>query len=265
MEDRFRLPLVSILITVFNGELYLSTCLNSLLSQTYTDLELIVVDDGSDDGTPFILNRMAESDSRVKVHFPGRIGRARALNYGLSKSNGDFIAINDTDDYSKPDRIEKQVNFMIAHPEIGLLGSAKEVHDRDKVWKDQVPITDKEIKRAFALGQPIQHSTVMFRKSVLEEVGGYNERIPFLLDRDIFIRVGRISKLHQLADHLIILNRSSNQYFRNKYKGIQRNWMSTRYQLKAVAWFRLSPLLYMEIIAKFIYGNINQIFKSKKI
>lgn len=257
-------PLVSVLITAYNAENLLSIAVKHLTEQTYRNIEIVVVEDGSKDRTSAIIKDLAAFDSRIKPFFPGRLGRAKALNFGLSKCQGEFVAVNDADDFSMPERIEKQVQFMNSHPEIGLLGSSKEIHEGKKVWRDKVPGSDVEIRQAFAYGQPIQHSTVMFRREVLNQVGGYNEGIPFLLDRDIFIRVARISKLHQLRDHLIILNRSKNQYFRNRYTGIQRSWMSTKYQLKAVWYFHLNQLLYIKIILKFLYSLLIQITKSNK-
>jgi len=121
---------------------------------------------------------------------------------------------------------------------------------------DEVIIYDCDLRRAFIKGQPIQHSTVMFRKEIIDQVGGYNEHIKFLFDRDIFLRVAKITKMHQLEDVLITLNRSSNQYFKNKFAGIERNWMSTKYQLKAVSQFNFSTYYKLDILVKFLWSII---------
>ncbi len=255
-------PLVSILITAYNAEDYLEYALDALISQTYQNMEIVIVDDGSIDSTPSIMTRKASEDKRIKVYFPGRLGRAKALNYGLNHCQGEYVAVNDADDYSKHDRIERQLAFMEVNPEVGLLGTAKEIHQGVKTWTDNVATEDHIIRELFAHGQPIQHSSAMFRRSLMEKVGGYNEKISFLLDRDIFLRIGRISRIQQLNDPLIILNRTENQYFKHRYKGFQRSWMSTKYQLKAVYYFGLSPLLYLNILIKFIYKNILIIIKA---
>lgn len=256
-------PLVSILITAYNAEDYLECTLDALISQTYRTIEIVVVDDGSVDATPSIITRKAIDDKRIKAYFPGRLGRAKALNYGLSQCVGKYVAVNDADDYSKHDRIERQLAFMEKNPEVGLLGTAKEIHEGVKTWTDNVATEDRIIRELFAHGQPIQHSSAMFRRSLMEKVGGYNEKISFLLDRDIFLRIGRICRIHQLNEPLIILNRTENQYFKHRFKGIQRSWMSTKYQLKAVYYFGLSPILYLNILIKFVYKNILLIIKAK--
>lgn len=243
-------------MTCYNSENSLKHSVDSLVNQSYQNLEIIIVDDGSSDRTPKILEAISKFDKRIKTYFPGRVGRGKALNYGLSKCSGQFIAVNDADDYSKPDRIEKQVDFLNQNPAVGLLGGRKEIAEGDKIWIDEVIIYDCDLRRAFIKGQPIQHSTVMFRKEIIDQVGGYNEHIKFLFDRDIFLRVAKITKMHQLEDVLITLNRSSNQYFKNKFAGIERNWMSTKYQLKAVSQFNFSTYYKLDILVKFLWSII---------
>jgi len=257
-------PLVSILITTYNCKEILSPTLQSLLGQSYPSIEIIVVEDGSTDGTAELLAELTEQYQSIHAYYPGRLGRAKALNYGLSKCQGKYVAINDADDFSRPSRIEKQVAYLENTPEVGLLGTGKEVKEGTKKWVTPVLTRDDEIRKFFAKGQPIQHSTVMFRKVLLDQIGGYNEKIPFLLDRDIFIRMAKITKLHQLSEPLILLNRSNQQYFKNKYTGLHRSWMSTKYQLKAITAFGFSPLLKLEVIAKFIYHISLETWKNLK-
>lgn len=249
-------PLISVLITTYNCEYFLKATLDSLLNQTFEDFEIIIVEDGSDDSTPEILKKMAEFDNRIKPFFPGRLGRAKALNYGLAHCKGQYLAINDADDLSKPNRFEKQIEFLDEHSEVGLLGTGKEVHQGEKKWVSEIPVTDKEIRRHFVKGQPIQHSSVMFRKEVVDKVGGYNEDIEFLLDRDIFLRVAEHTKMYQINEPLITLNRSDKQFFIHKFKGFERTRMSARYQLMAVDQFGFTPWLKLEIIAKLWYRAV---------
>lgn len=173
--------LVSFLVTAYNAERYLDKTMDSLLEQTYPNIEIVVVEDGSNDKTAELLVAKAENHITIKAYFPGRLGRSKALNFGLSKCRGTYIAVNDADDFSKPDRVQKQVDFLRAHPEIGLLGGRKEITEGGKTWVDEVIVSDEDIRRAFVNGQPIQHSTVMFRKEEVDKVGGYNEKIKFLL------------------------------------------------------------------------------------
>ena len=255
-------PLVSFLVTAYNCENYLEDTLRSLMAQTFSNIEIIVVEDGSTDNTKIILQQVSEQDERIKPYFPGRVGRAIALNIGLKNCKGKYIAINDADDFSKPNRVEKQLEFLENHPSIGLLGSWKEIHENGEISIDEKPINDSDIRMAFAYGQPIQHSSVMFRAEVLKKVGGYNEKIPFLLDRDIFLRVAKHTSLYQLPEPLIILNRSDQQYFKNKYKGLKRIWLSTRYQVKAIYQFKLPFRLYGVVVARFFYSAALSTYRS---
>ena len=243
-------------MTAYNCENFLEKTLECLLNQTFQDFEIVVVEDGSDDSTREILRKRSKADSRIRVFFPGRLRRAKALNFGLGKCQGKYLAINDADDFSKPTRFAKQIAFLESHPEVGLLGTGKEVHDGDNKWVSTIPVTHEEICRHFVKGQPIQHSSVMFRREIVDLVGGYNENISFLLDRDIFLRVVQHTKLHQLDEPLIILNRSNKQFFIHKYKGMERARLSAKYQLMAISQFGFSPFLKLEIWLKLWYRAI---------
>ena len=126
------------------------------------------MDDGSTDNTVTILKIYGLKDIRLKLLFPGRLGRGKALNYGLSHCKGNYVAINDADDWSKNYRLEKQINFLNNHPEIGLLGGRKEILENGNVTLSNVITDDQLLRCALTQGQPIQHSTVMFRKNILE-------------------------------------------------------------------------------------------------
>ena len=116
-------PAVAVIMTVYNGETYLAEAIESVLAQTRVDFEFTIVDDGSDDGTPAILAE-AEKDPRVRVIRAGRMGRARALNVAWKNGSAPYVANLDADDLAEPQRLERQLEFMKSHPDIGLLGTA---------------------------------------------------------------------------------------------------------------------------------------------
>lgn len=247
------LPLVSFLVTAYNSEKHLETTLNSLLKQTYNHIEIIIVDDGSKDGTVEILKRFVQRHERVNAFFPGRLGRAKALNYGLSQCNGKYIAVNDADDISMSNRIEKQVQFLEGSREYVLVGSRMYIHNaisgkRNELYSDDArPVTDGEIRKAFLRGQPIQHSSVLMNAGVVKQIGGYNESINFLLDRDIFLRLAQHGKLHNLEEVLISLGRSDQQYFRTTFNGRERIIQDYKYRIEAARIFKASSLLKVKI------------------
>jgi glycosyltransferase involved in cell wall biosynthesis len=117
-------PKVSVVTSVYNGEPYFDRAIPGILAQTFDDFEFIVVDDGSTDGTLEKLKELARGDSRVRVFSPGRLGAAAAYNFGVAQASGEYIARQDFDDRSYPDRLRLQAAFLDAHPDVGMVGGS---------------------------------------------------------------------------------------------------------------------------------------------
>lgn len=230
-------PLVSVLITSYNAMPYLTKAVDGIINQKYTNWELIIIDDHSNDSTLEYLNSIKNEKIITKIN--PKKGRGSALNYGLEYCNGKYIAINDADDYSFPDRLTKQVEFLELNPEIGLVGThsiLKNYSTGEEILHNR-PIDEQGIKKAFTNGQPIQHVTVMMRKKIIEDIGGYNENIKFLFDRDIFLRIAAVSKLANLKDILVEVGHHDNRFFYYQFKGFEREWLSFKYKAKAIQMF----------------------------
>ena len=257
-------PKVSFLITVLNGEQHIRPTLCSILNQDYKSIDVVVIDDGSTDNTVSIIKSLQENNKQIKLFTPGRLGRGRALNFGLKQCSGNYIAINDADDISKPNRISKQLEYMFIHPECGMLGSNFDIaiEKTGEIKHCSNPLSDNDIRKTLTQQQALQHSTVMFRKEVLEQVGGYSEKIPFLLDREIFIRVAQVTKAANLADRLVIINRHRNQFFNHGFKGFHRNWMHMRMCLKAIQAFGFPKYQLIRPIATFLRNTAAVLFYS---
>src|SRR3712207_4685936 len=116
-------PPVSVVVPVYNTERYIAETIDSILKQTFTDFELIVIDDGSKDRSPDILRELAAKDSRIRLTVRENRGIVRTRNELLEQCRGKYMAVNDSDDLSMPDRLAKQVAYMESHPECVLLGS----------------------------------------------------------------------------------------------------------------------------------------------
>ncbi len=116
-------PSVSVLMPIYNAELTLAEAVESILAQTFTDFELIVVDDGSTDGSLQMLQKFAHRDTRIRIISRPNTGIAGALNEAMDAARGEFLARMDADDISLPARFEKQVAFLQEHPDVVLLGS----------------------------------------------------------------------------------------------------------------------------------------------
>ena len=118
------MPLVSVIMPVYNGEKYLAEAIDSILVQTFTDFELLIVDDGSQDNSAEIIRSYVKRDSRIRFFQQEQNeGSANARNRGIANAKGEFIAAMDCDDVSLPERLQKQVDFLESHPEIGALGT----------------------------------------------------------------------------------------------------------------------------------------------
>jgi glycosyltransferase involved in cell wall biosynthesis len=197
-------PAVSILMSVRNGAPWVRDAVESALAQTASDLEVIVIDDGSTDATPDLLATLR--DSRLTVERRSPRGLAASLNRALALARAPLLARLDADDVALPERLARQRAFLDAHPEVGLLGAgAREVdaHGRD-VGIVTPPAEDAAIRRALIRANPFVHSSVVMRRSVVERAGGYDERLAVAQDYDLWMRMSRITRLANLPAPLVI-------------------------------------------------------------
>lgn len=186
-------PLVSVYMTVRNGEKWVTHAIRSIQFQTLREWELVVVDDGSTDNTLGILKTFAESDRRIRVIPTGGLGRGAALNLALQHCNADFVANLDADDLAHPYRLEIQHRIARKHPEFSLLASKSIIieGENDPEW---VPISKElplvsDVTEKLVYYNPINHSSVFAHREVLLRVGGYNETLRSHLDYDLWVRL----------------------------------------------------------------------------
>ncbi|WP_339136388.1 MAG: glycosyltransferase [Candidatus Electrothrix sp. GW3-4] len=156
---------VTLLLPVYNGERYLRETLQSLLSQTYTDFELLIVDDGSTDSSADIIRRFADPRIRLLKN-PERLKLSGALNRGMKEAKGRYIARMDADDIALPRRLQQQFAYMEAHPEVGMCGTAIEIFGKDHPRRDVYPATSDAIRAYGLFDCPFCHPSVMMRKGM---------------------------------------------------------------------------------------------------
>jgi glycosyltransferase involved in cell wall biosynthesis len=192
---------ISIILTVHNDVQYIGESIESILKQTYKDIELIVVDDGSTDGTPELVAEI--QDSRVRLLRPGRVGRGRALNIGIEECIGDLVVIQDSDDISHPRRLEVQAYLMCRISAISLLGTEYLVLRSSgyPVWPTvpDFPVEVREVTELLAFYNPVLHSSWMVRRDILKEIGGYEQERKSMFDYSLLVRA--VSKGHRI--HLV--------------------------------------------------------------
>ena len=202
------MPQVSVVTSVYNGEEYLEECVDSILSQTFQNFEYIILNNGSTDGTARILQQY--TDPRLRIIHQENLGISRSLNKGINLSNSDLIARLDADDFSSPQRLEKQVIFMEKHPDIVLCGSRWLELIGEKLCKQIVDFveTDQAIKKSMSLFNPFSHSAVIFRKKAFLTTGGYSERFKYTQDYDLWVRMLAFGKTLILKEELAVVRMS---------------------------------------------------------
>ena len=196
-------PAVSVLMGVRDGAPWVTGAIESILGQTLADLELVVVDDGSTDDTPELLARVR--DPRLVVERQAPAGLTRALGRALARARAPLVARLDADDVARPDRLERQHAFLAAHPEVGLLGTAARVVDEAgrEVGTIRPPEDDATIRRALMRRNPFVHSSVMARRSLVTQVGGYDPSFPVAQDYDLWLRLSPLTRMANLPEALV--------------------------------------------------------------
>jgi glycosyltransferase involved in cell wall biosynthesis len=207
-------PAVSVLMPVRNGELFLAEAVASILSQTLADLELVVLDDGSTDSTPRILDRIAAGDPRVVVHRrePGR-NLSQVLNLGAELAKAPLLARLDADDVALPDRLRLQSEFLAAEPKIALLGGQALLIDANgrEFGEAAYPLHDDELQAALRKGNPFVHSAMTMRREAFEAVGGYRVNFDHAEDFDLWLRIAGEHRIANLPDVVVKYRVHGNQ------------------------------------------------------
>jgi glycosyltransferase involved in cell wall biosynthesis len=199
-------PAVSVVMSVHDGERHLAAAIDSVLAQTFRNLELIVIDDGSTDSSPAILAGYAAGDERVRVYHQENVGLAVALNRAVSYARTPLIARLDADDIARQCRLELQLAHLAEKPEVGVLGGAVSFIDEGgrEFAETRYPATDAEIRQAFPVTTPFVHSAVTMRREHFEAVGGYRPALPHAEDLDLWLRLSALTQLANLSETVVL-------------------------------------------------------------
>jgi len=197
-------PQVSVLMAVRDGLPWVREAVASVLTQTLAALELVVVDDGSTDGTGEWLEGVA--DARVRLARQSPAGLTAALARASALARAPLLARLDADDAALPARLELQRVFLGAHPEVGLLGTAAREVDADgrELRTLRPPAEDAALRHLLVRLNPFVHSSVMMRRSALDEAGGYESAPPVAQDYDLWMRMSRVTRLACLPEVLVV-------------------------------------------------------------
>lgn len=198
-------PRISVILPVYNGAASLAVAIRSVLDQTFGDFELLLLDDGSTDTTAEVVRGF--DDPRILYHHHANRGLAATINRGIELARGEYIARQDHDDISRPERFARQVAFLDAHPDCGLLGTSAEI------WSEvgptgrhhDHPADDLHLRFDLLFDNPFVHSSVMLRRSAVLETGAFatsKDRQPE--DYEYWSRLSRRWKVANLAERLLV-------------------------------------------------------------
>jgi glycosyltransferase involved in cell wall biosynthesis len=194
------LPSISVVMPVYNALPYLDESINSILNQTFTDFEFVILDDASTDGSTEILRRWAQEDRRIRLYVgESNLGPTGSSNFVVKAARAPLVARMDADDISFPDRLRKQWEAMQSHHEVALLGTLSDGITTDGRYV--LPVDRWQLARRSNL-QPCAHGSIMFRREIFDQVGGYREECAGWEDFDLFSRIRQKGRIFVLTDAL---------------------------------------------------------------
>lgn len=199
-------PTISVALTVYNSDRYLSRCLDSILNQTFADFEFLIIDDGSTDQSLRILRDYATQDPRIRLTHQANLGIPKTRNALLQQATGDFVAVMDADDVALPDRFAQQVDFLRSYPDVVCVGSAVDWIDESDRYLGHCPMPEQneEIQRLLVGGiSMLHHPCTMVQRAAMLQVGGYDESMVASSDLDLWLRLGEIGQLANLPQTLL--------------------------------------------------------------
>jgi len=218
------IPIITVLMAVYNGEKCLNHTIESILNQTFTDFEFLIINDCSTDRTVDVIR--SYNDNRICVHNnETNIGQTESLNVGLNLAKGKYIARMDADDYAMPKRLERQYNYITEHPEYSVVGTdclvIDESNAKRSISKGHSKYEDIILK--LLTGSPINHVSVLMNREDITNVGGYNCEYRIIADLDLWSRLVRKGyKITTLHDVLSAYRLSGGSYsYRNNAKAVK--------------------------------------------
>ena len=198
-------PAVSVLMPVYNAGRFLAPALDSILAQTFSDFELIAIDDGSDDGSGGVLAQFAARDPRIRIFNQPNQGIVATLNRALELARAPLVARMDADDVSRPDRFAKQVAFLDHNPHVSVVSGAIDVIDEGDVYvrTEVFPTLPALIEGELLYRSCVNHPAVMGRTAVFRSVGGYRKIVQYAEDYDLWLRISEAGQIANLPDVLL--------------------------------------------------------------
>ena len=206
-------PFVSVVLPTRNRIDTLRSAISSVLAQTYSPMEIILVDDFSNPKTKKEIEELAQEDVRIRiVRNEENLGFVRSINKGIRGSRGEYIArLDDDDSWCDPKKLEKQVVFMEQHREYVLVGGGLIRVDGDgrEIVRQLFPETDEAIRATMLITDPFVHPAVLFRKKDVQRAGGYDEKFHYSQDWELWMKLGKLGKYYNFQEYFVRYLQSS--------------------------------------------------------
>ena len=199
-------PIISVIMSVYNGIPFLKESIESILSQTFTNFEFIIIDDCSSDNSLSTIKNYAQIDERiVYIENSKQLQLTKSLNIGMQVATGKYIARQDADDISLPNRFKSQIDYMETNTKVGVLGtSAEYINEKDKsILLSRRPTNKTFLKWKLLFGNPLIHSSVIFNSELVKRIGGYDPKFVRSQDYALWSKFSNITDISQLPDILI--------------------------------------------------------------
>ncbi|CAH0495752.1 hypothetical protein NVSP9465_00761 [Novosphingobium sp. CECT 9465] len=208
-------PAVTVAMSVYNCQRFLDAAIASVRRQTFSDFEFLILDDGSTDGSVDIAHHHAAQDSRIRVIARENRGLIASLNELLKEARAPLFARMDADDICRQDRFARQVAFLDAHPDHGVIGTwTEDIDEFDRPFvttAPEHPVTCEDVLAVIEQRSPLSHPTIMARRDILRAVGGYHVAYRHCEDYDLWLRLASVTKLANIPERLLSYRHYANQ------------------------------------------------------
>ncbi len=252
-------PRISVVMPNYNAEKYIAEAIESILNQSFSDFEFIIIDDGSSDKSWKIIQEYTKKDKRiVAIKNEKNLKICKTLNKWIELARWEYIARMDSDDISHPERLEKQVKFLDKNLEVGIVGANIDMIDEDwKVYsKRKYHFNDSEIRKYIFRYSPFCHPVVMIRKSILEKSRNYDPDLVYAEDYDLYFRIWMYSKFANLNESLIKYRMFENNSTTKKLKQMEKCTLFIRKKAEKKYGYKMTLLdriyYYLQCISMFI-------------
>ncbi len=236
------MPKVSVLMPNYNWWAYLGGAIESIISQSFTDFEFIIIDDGSTDDSWDIISSYAEKDTRiVAVKNDENLRICKTLNKWLLLSKWEFIARMDSDDISLPNRLEEQANFLTNNSDVGIVWWNIEMfNEKGPIWKREYHVDDTSIRKHIFRYSPFCHPAVMIRKSILDVSWWYNNDLVFAEDYDFYFRIWKHSHFANIDKVLLQYRMLETNSTSRKLQDMESKTLYIRLKAVMEYWYKMT-------------------------